>query len=225
MKLCLFDLDYTLIRLRLDPVSVYAEVISERGFDVDFNELQRAYMESWDLYLARGFEFSTDREAYVHSADHTLGLFGIELDRPQMAEEIMRRFEVSEPVEAYRDSIASVKHVRAGGLRIGVATGRWHDPSRDLEAVGLGKYIDIVYHAGMFGMQKDAAGFWLTLLDREGLEAGEAVLIDDNAPAVTAARETGITAFRIQRPDSPIGSPDPVDLTELTALPPLLESL
>ena len=53
---------------------------------------------------------------------------------------------------------------------------------------------------------------------------GEAVLIDDNAPAVAVARETGITAFRIQRPDSPIGSPDPVDLTELNSLPALLES-
>ena len=225
MKLCLFDLDYTLIRLRLDPLLLYAEVLFERGFfGVNSNELRRAYLESWDLYLARGFKFPTDREAYLHSAEHTLGLVGVEEDRGEIAEEIMRRFEVSEPVEAYRDSIASVKKVRAGGLRTGIATGRWHDPSSDLEAVGLDKYIDVVYHAGMFRMQKDEAAFWLALLEREGLEAGEAVLIDDNAPAVAAARETGITAFRIQRPDSPIGSPDPVDLTELNSLPALLES-
>ena len=225
MKLCLFDLDYTLIRLTLDPLVVYAEVVSERGFDVDSDELERAYMESWDLYLARGFEFPTDREAYVHSADHTLGLVGIEQDRSRIAEEIMRRFEVLEPVEAYGDSIPSIKQVRARGIRTGIATGRWHDPASDLQAVGLSRYIDAVYHAGMFGMQKDAPEFWLKLLKREGVKASEAMLIDDNAPAVAAARETGIAAFRIQRPDSPIGSPDPVDLTELSALPPLLESL
>ena len=225
VKLCLFDVDYTLLRLTLDPISVYAQVISERGFDVDFNELGRAYMESWDLYLARGFEFPTDHDAYVYCADHTLRLVGIEQDSARIAEEIMRRFEVSEPVKAYGDAIAAVKEVRARGLRIGIATGRWHDPSSDLAAVGLSKYLDVVYHAGMFRSQKNAPEFWMRLLEREGLAAGKVVLIDDDAPAVVAARATGITAFRIQRPDSPIGSPDPIDLTELSVLPRMLESL
>ena len=225
MKLCLFDLDYTLLRLTLDPVPVYAAVISEHGFEVDMNELRRTYMESWDLYLARGFEFSTDREAYVYCADHTLRLVGIERESARIAEAIMRRFEVSEPVEAYDDAVATVKTVRARGLRAGIATGRWHDPSSDLEMVGLSKYLDVVYYAGMFRTQKDASEYWMRLLEREGLAAGQVVLIDDNAPAVASARATGITAFRIQRPDSPIGSPDPVDLTELNALPEMLESL
>ncbi len=224
IKLCLFDLDYTLIRLKLDPRVTYAEVLSDWGFDVDSDELEGAYLESWDIYLRRGFEFPTDREAYAHSADHTLGLVGIERDRGRIVEEIMRRSEVSAPVEAYDDSIAFVRQVRDSGLRTGIATGRWHDPSSDLELVGLGNYMDVVYHAGMLGMQKDAAGFWLTLLEREGLKAGEAVLIDDNAEAVAAARATGITASRIQRPDSPIGSSEPADMSELSALPSLLES-
>lgn len=225
MKLCLFDLDHTLLRLRLDPIPAYAEVISQHGFDVDFNELERAYMESWDLYLARGFEFPTDREAYLHCAGHTLRLVGIEQDTARIAEVIMGRFEESKSVDAYGDAIATVKELRACGLRIGIATGRWHDPSSDLEMVGLSKYLDVVYYSGMFGTQKDAPDYWVRLLEREGLAAGEVVLIDDNAPAVTTARATGITAFRIQRPDSPIPSPDPVDLTELHGLPEMLESL
>ena len=225
MKLCLFDLDHTLLRLTLDPVPVYAEVISQQGLEVDFNELERAYLESWDLYLARGFEFPTDREAYLHSVDHTLRLVGIEQERARIAEAIMRRFEVWKSIDAYGDAIATIKEIRACGLRTGIATGRWHDPSSDLEEVGLSKYLDVVYYSGMFGTQKDAPEYWMRLLEREGLSAGQVVLIDDNAPAVATARATGITAFRIQRLDSPIPSPDPVDLTELSALPKMLESL
>ncbi len=76
----------------------------------------------------------------------------------------------------------------------------------------------------MLGTQKNEAGFWSILLKREGLASSDVVLIDDNAEAVATARKTGITAFRIQRHDSPIGSPESADFTELSGLPLLLES-
>jgi HAD superfamily hydrolase (TIGR01509 family) len=222
--LCLFDLDYTLIRLKSDPVHVYADVLSQGGFNVDSNDLESAYRASWDLYLTQGSRYPTDRDAYLDGASHTLSLLGIEDVNDLIAEEIIGRSEISESVELYQDSIPLLRELRAGGYRIGIATGRWHDPAIDVEAVGLAPCVDVVYHSGMLGSQKNEPKFWTMLLEREGLAIDEVALVDDNAAAVSTAQTMGMKAFRIQRHDSPIGSPEFADITDLSGLSLLLES-
>ena len=224
VRLCLFDLDYTLVRLKSDPVHVHADVLSQMGFNVDRNDLEAAYRMSWDLYLTQGFNFPTDREAYLDGTSQTLILLGIDDRHGHIAEEIIGRFDSPESVELYRDSIPALRKLRAGGVRIGLATGRWHDPSSDVEAVGLDAHLDVVYHSGNLGMQKNESSFWSNVLKLEGLSSDEVVVIDDNTAAVASARELGIAGFRIHRQDSPIGSPECADITELSELPRLLAS-
>ena len=174
--------------------------------------------------MTQGFKFSTDRDAYLEGTSHTLRLLRIEDAGRALAEEIIGRFESSGSVELYQDSMPILRGLRADGIRIGIATGRWQDPSIDLRAVGLAPHVDVVYHAGLLESQKNERAYWSALLERERLAAETVVLVDDNSAAVAAAQMMGITAYRIQRHDSPIGSPELADFAELSRLPPLLES-
>lgn len=222
LQLCLFDLDYTLLRLALDPLRVHLEVLAEYGVPVEPDRLRAAYRWSWDQYLRHGYRYPSPYEAYLQGAKDTLRKADVVDADGHMAEQIMARFEIPDSVRIYADAPQTLDFLRARGIRIGLATGRWHDPAEDLDRCGLARYIDVAFYSGDLGAQKDEAAYWEKLLDREGLAAQAVALVDDNAGAVAAARGVGLRAFSIQRADSPLQAAGAVDLTALEALPGIL---
>ena len=218
----MFDLDYTLLRLTLDPVQVYVDVLTGAGWDIKLEKLSAAYRRSSKIYLLHGNDFATEREAYLFGAVQTLNEIGVNDADGCIAEKIMEGFDVLDIVEPYEDSIPAINGIRDLGIRVGVATGRWHDPSVDLAATGLASLLDVTFYAGLFGAQKHESAYWRRILDLEGLTGAQTVLVDDSADAVETAREVGMAAYRIQRPDSPMAPQDGADLETLGALPRLL---
>ena len=222
--MCLFDLDYTRVRLTSDPIQVYTEVLTQYGFQIESTRLRSAYRSSWNRYLTDGFKHSTERAAYREGTRHTLSLLNIRDIDSLVLEEITKRLEISSSVELYDDSIPVLKELRLSGLRTGIATGRWHDPSITIKSVGLTPYVDVTYHSGTLGIQKNDVKFWSLILEHERLGVDAVMLVDDNVEAVATAKEIGIRALRIERQDSPIRSPELANLSRLNGLPSLLET-
>ncbi len=221
----MFDLDYTLLRLTVDPVQVYADVLTDAGWDIKLEDLSAAYGRSWETYLLHGNEFATEREAYLFGATQTLKDIGVDDPDGCIAEKVMKGFDVLDIVEPYEDSIPAINSIRDLGIRVGVATGRWHDPSDDLAATGLATLLDATFYSGRLGAQKHETAYWRRVLDLERVTGAQAVLVDDSADAVETAREVGMAAYRIQRPDSPMAPQAGADLERLDVLPNMLGSI
>lgn len=222
LRLCLFDLDYTLLRLTRDPISVHMDVLAANGIPVGRESLLEAYSLSWEQYLRRGHQYPTAREAYLEGAKDTLRRVNAPRQIDRMAEQIMSVYDGAEGVAPYADALPVLMLLRGQGVAVGVATGRWHDPAEDLRASGLLPHVDVSFFSGALHAQKDEPAYWLRLLELQGLDAAQAALIDDNAQAVETAAKVGLRTLLMLRPDSPLPALREPDLTTLESLPELL---
>ena len=223
VRLCLFDLDYTLIQLMLDPVGVHVEVLETAGHRLPRRTVQAAYDAGWDDYLQEGRRWPSQAEAYLRVVCHGLAVLGVADAGDELARRIDARINDVSDMAVYDDSVQVLEAVRAAGFRVALATGRWHDPVPDLDHLELTGCFDRIYHSGEFGHQKDDARFWAALVADAGLAPAEILLIDDAPDAVRVAREAGLYALAIHRAGSPLGPLPNADLRSLRALPPLLE--
>lgn len=222
VSLCLFDLDYTLIELMLDPIGVQVEVLREAGCPIPRPLVRASYDAAWDDYLQAGYRRSTQAEAYLHVVRRGLVEMGVDDDEDLLALRIHERINDVAHMSAYDDSSRVLETVRNAGFRVALATGRWHDPGPDLNFLHLATCFDRVYHSGEFGHQKDDSRFWEAVLADAGVPAASILLVDDSPEAVRTARESGLHALTIRREGSPLAfAPDP-DLRSLEELLPLL---
>lgn len=93
---------------------------------------------------------------------------------------------------------------RAAGLRLIVVTNAHPQTlAIKLRQTHLDRHVDAVYSSHAFGRPKESAEFWQGFEQASGVQRGRAVLIDDSAPVVSAARAQGLAgAVTIARPDS-----------------------
>ncbi len=222
VRLCLFDLDYTLIQLMLDPVGVHVEVLEAAGHRLPRDAVQAAYDAGWDDYLQAGHRWPSQAEAYLRVVCHGLAVLGVADAGDELALRIDARINDVSDMAVYDDSVAVLQAVRAAGFRVALCTGRWHDPEPDLDHLALTGCFDRIYHSGEFGHQKDDGRFWTALVADAGLGPAEVLLIDDAPAAVGMARDAGLQALAIHREGSPLGPLPDADLRSLRALLPVL---
>ncbi len=222
VRLCLFDLDYTLIQLMLDPVGVHVEVLEAAGHRLPRATIQAAYDAGWDDYLQAGQRWPSQAAAYLQVVCHGLAVLGVADAGDELAQRIDARINDVSDMAVYDDSVPVLAAVRGAGFRVALATGRWHDPRPDLDHLALTGCFDRIYHSGEFGHQKDDGRFWGSLVADAELEPAEILLIDDAPDSVRVARGAGLQVLAIHREGSPLGPLPGADLRSLRALLPIL---
>ena len=223
VDLCLFDLDFTLIKLTVDAVDSHVEHLKRSGHIFPRHCIAAAYEDGWEDYLHNGFRHSDQAKAYLNVVQYALARLGVCDPGGNIAADIDNDINDVNEMTIYEDSVTVLQSIRSAGIEIGLATGRWHDPGPDLDHVGLTSYFDRIYFAGTFGHQKDSCEFWASLVLDTGRSADEILLIDDSLMSVEAARKTGLQALAIHREGSPLPIFDSPDLSSLTEVLPLLQ--
>ena len=222
VSLCLFDLDYTLIRLTLDPIGAHVDLLRTAGHPFPLPRVRAAYDDAWDDYLENGQRHPTQAAAYLNVVRQALSILGVDDPHDSLARRIDDRINDVAAMCAYDDSVSVLEAVRRAGLEVALATGRWHDPAPDLESLNLTSHLDRAYYSGEFGHQKDDPKFWDAIITASCRPSAEILLIDDSPESVRTALAAGLCALSIRRDGSPLPpSPDP-DLRSLTELLPLL---
>ena len=223
MRLCLFDLDFTLIKLTVDAVDSHVEHLNRAGHIFPRHYVSAAYDDAWDDYLHNGYSHSSQAKAYLNVVQYALARLGVCDPGGNIAAYIDNDINDVNELSIYEDSLVVLQSIRSAGIEIGLATGRWHDPGPDLDHLGLTSYFDRIYFAGTFGHQKDSSEFWSSLILDAGRSADEILLIDDSLMSVQAARTAGLQALSIRREDSPLPIFTNPDLSSLSELLPLLQ--
>lgn len=88
--------------------------------------------------------------------------------------------------------LAAVRRLRAGGMRVYLATNQEHRRARYLmETLGLLAHVDGIVHSAALGHRKPAPEYFAAAAAKVGVRPEDIVFIDDNAANVDAARLAG----------------------------------
>jgi len=111
----------------------------------------------------------------------------LELDIPALKEGIRHLIEVHPDAEEF------LRFLRAQGKKTALVTNAHYKTlTLKMNHVGLLGYFDVVISSFDLGTPKEDHFFWQLLQERLGFEPWHTLLVDDNAEALTAARQFGI---------------------------------
>ena len=140
-------------------------------------------------------------ESFRANAARLLGA-GAALDRVEAVTRSENLWETCFHPELIPGTVALISDLKAKGHRVVCGTNTldvhyWTHRSR-------GDYdgFDAVYASHQMGVIKPQGGFWAQILAVEGVEASEAVFIDDHPSNVEGARGQGIKSFLFTGPET-----------------------
>jgi HAD superfamily hydrolase (TIGR01509 family) len=111
----------------------------------------------------------------------------LDLDIPALKEGIRHLIEVHPDAEDF------LKFLRTRGKKVALVTNAHYKTlSLKMEHVGLLDYFDEVISSFDLGTPKEDSRFWEMLRERLNFDPRKALLVDDNAEALAAARQSGI---------------------------------
>jgi putative hydrolase of the HAD superfamily len=102
--------------------------------------------------------------------------------------------------EVDSDVLAFVRHVRAAGRPVGLATNATDRLRDDLATLGLTGELDVVVSSWEIGIHKPAPEFFARASAAVELEPPWVLFVDDDDRAVRGARAAGMPAFRWTSP-------------------------
>jgi HAD superfamily hydrolase (TIGR01509 family) len=145
--------------------------------------------QGMELALARDLVFARYQreEGTLNWTDIDFWSRELELDIPALKEGIRHLIEVHPDAEDF------LKFLRLKEKRVALVTNAHYKTlSLKMNHTGLLGYFDEVVSSFDLGAPKEEASFWETLHERLRFEAQHALLVDDNAEALAAARTFGI---------------------------------
>jgi HAD superfamily hydrolase (TIGR01509 family) len=148
-----------------------------------------ARRQEMDLALARDLVFARyqKEEGTLNWTDIDFWSRELELDIPALKEGIRHLIEVHPDAEDF------LKFLRLKEKRVALVTNAHYKTlSLKMNHTGLLGYFDEVVSSFDLGAPKEEASFWEILHDRLRFEAQHALLVDDNAESLVAARTFGI---------------------------------
>ncbi len=111
----------------------------------------------------------------------------LDLDIPALKEGIRHLIEVHPDTEDF------LRFLREQGKQVALVTNAHYKTlSLKMNHVGLLEYFDEVVSSFDLGAPKEELRFWEILQERLGFDPAQALLVDDNAEALAAARTFGI---------------------------------
>ncbi len=174
----LLDMDGTLLDKHFDDyfweTLVPEEYALRRGLAVE---------DARDLVFAR----YKQEEGTLNWTDIDFWSRELDLDIPALKEGIRHLIEVHPDAEAF------LKFLRAKGKRVALVTNAHYKTlSLKMNHTGLLGYFEAVVSSFDLGTPKEDPRFWQILRERLGFEPRQAMVVDDNAEALAAARQFGI---------------------------------
>ena len=99
----------------------------------------------------------------------------------------------------HADTVPFLEELRAAGVRTAFVSNCADNTRPMLDELGLSALVDELVLSCEVGSAKPDAGIFRAALDRLGVPAGRAVLVDDQEGYCAGARELGIATVRIDR--------------------------
>ena len=180
----LFDLDDTLADSSGGEETIWegvVEVIAEHVPDVDRAELRHRYLDVLEEHyapLAAGrIDFLTFRRNRLAAALDPWGDVSDELFERYMKE----KERIADEMRPFPDAIATVRALRAQGIKVGVLTNGPSDfQRRKLEVSGLGVELDAIAISGELGVAKPEREAFEQALALLGTTADETAMVGDS---------------------------------------------
>jgi HAD superfamily hydrolase (TIGR01509 family) len=168
----------------------------------------------------RGAFGSLERDL-AHVFAMAAGEGGVPIDDPRLAElAATERASWCASVHLYDDVVPTLAALRAAGMRLAIVTNSSAEAASVIPHLGLDRLVDLVVASCDVGALKPRT-FELALAGL-GLDASDAVLIDDDPAEVLAAERMGLPAVLIRRPGpdtrDPVVHPPDGDRRAVTSL-------
>ena len=158
------------------------------------------------LALARDLVFARYQreEGTLNWTDIDFWSRELDLDIPALKEGIRHLIEVHPDTEDF------LQFLRGTGKKVALVTNA-HYKTLNLKMthVGLLDYFDAVVSSFDLGAPKENGNFWDVLEARLGFEKERALLVDDNADVLAAARRYGLTHLLFKAKSSSQQGPEP----------------
>lgn len=221
-RAALIDAFGTLVALEPPHARLRATLYREAGVDVSAADAATAFRAEIAYYVAHHLEgrdaesldrLRDDCAAVLHEA---LGDEGRGVERAVVRRAMLDALRF----DAFADSAPALRALRAGGLRLVVAS-NWDCSLPDVLAdAGLLHLVDAVVPSAVAGAAKPDEGLFAAALEAAGCVAGEAIHVGDSIDKdLAGATAAGIAALLLVRSgDPPPGAPAIRSLAELPAV-------
>ena len=200
LRAVLFDVDFTIARPgpELGPEG-YRRLGERFGLELDpsrYGEARERAVEG----IKRHPELEHDEEIWVAFTERIIHGMGGETDNAyECALEMTRAWEHAEHFELFEDAPPVLDELRSEGLKLGLVS----NTGRDLDAFVAHHHlrVDAALGSGAFGRTKPHPTIFRAVLERLGVEPGEAAMVGDSIEDdVEGAHAAGIErAFLLDR--------------------------
>jgi putative hydrolase of the HAD superfamily len=213
VRAVLFDVDFTIARPgpELGPEG-YKRLGTRFGLELDPSRYAVARERAVEG-IRRHPELEHDEEIWVAFTERIIRGMGGDTDSAyECAVEMTRAWEHAEHFELYEDALPVLEELRARDLKLGLVSNTGRDLDRFVAHHRLD--VDAALGSGAFGRTKPHPTIFRAVLERLGVEPGDAVMVGDSPEDdVEGARASGIgRAFLLDRegryPDLPDRLPD-----------------
>jgi putative hydrolase of the HAD superfamily len=223
-KAVLIDALGTLVALEPPHAHLRATLYREAGVDVSAARAAQAFRAEIRYYLAQHLE-GRDPESLADLRDRCAAVLHEALGEPQIDPALVRRAMLeSIHFDAFADAAAALRALRAGGLRIVVAS-NWDCSLPDVLAdAHLLHLVDAVVPSAVAGAAKPDPGLFEAALAAARCPAAEAIHVGDSVEKdVAGAVVAGVAPILLVRDPSapgvaPPGTPVIRSLAELPAV-------
>lgn len=206
-------------------------VLKELGFQVELDDVRRAYIEADHDYTQVGMKtplYDMTREErhliYVRFQAILLRSLGLDHATP-MAQQIYRRYwEINRELQLYPDVAPVLTELKQKGYRLGLITNVTDDPTKDVEKIGLMEWLDVVVASCLERCDKPDPRIFQIAMRKLGAAPDEAVHVGDqwlaDAEGATSAGMKGILLDRYGLQEGR----HPLRIQSLLELPSLLKN-
>ncbi len=213
----LFDSGDTLVRPLGDewlPGRIFRRIVAEAGVEADWTQLARGHEAGTLQLLANHLLTSEDEEieryaAYCAALLDALGLGEAGLNPHEIAREMVRTI----GIEAFPDARPALERFSDQNLTLGVISNGWPSLDRQLRAVHLRRYFDLLIVSAHVGSRKPETRIFEYALEELGMDAGNVLLVDDAPENIVAANALGMQGVVVARDGGP-----PTDLPWVRSL-------
>jgi putative hydrolase of the HAD superfamily len=218
LRAVLFDVDFTIARPgpELGPEG-YKRLGARFGLELDPSRYAAARARAIEG-IRRHPELEHDEEIWVAFTERIIRGMGGNTDSAyECAVEMTKAWEHAEHFEIYEDAPPVLEELRAHGLKLGLVSNTGRDLDRFVAHHRLA--VDAALGSGTFGRTKPHPTIFRAVLERLGVESGDAAMIGDSPEDdIQGARASGIPrAFLLDRENRYPELPD--RLPDLFALP------
>lgn len=203
----LFDSGDTLVRPlggEWLPGRIFRRIVAEAGVEADWTQLARGHEAGTLQLLANHLLTSEDEEieryaAYCAALLDALGLGNAGLD----AHEIARQIVTTIGIEPFPDARPALERLHAQELTLGVISNGWPSLDRQLCAVDLRRYFDLLIVSAHVGSRKPETRIFDYALEQLGVAAEAVLLVDDAPENIVAAHAIGMQGVVVARTGAP----------------------